>query len=162
VPGTRLHAGVVIPVVLALLLARYLRATRGGFRVRAAGAGPRAAEFAGIDVVRVRRAAFLVSGGIAGLGGAVELAGVSGRLFESFSPGFGYLGLAVAVVGGLSPSGAIAAAAAFGGLNVLASLLQRRAGVSAASALVVEAALLLAALVVPRLRSLGPGGTRQA
>jgi hypothetical protein len=47
-------------------------------------------------------------------------------------------------------------------LNVLASLLQRRAGVSAASALVVEAALLLAALVVPRLRSLGPGGTRQA
>jgi len=162
VPGTRLHAGVVIPVVLALLLARFLRATRGGYRVRAAGAGPRAAEFAGIDVGRVRRAAFLVSGGIAGLGGAVELAGVSGRLFESFSPGFGYLGLAVAVVGGLTPAGAIAAAAAFGGLNVLASLLQRRAGVSAASALVVEAALLLAALAVPRLRSLGPGGARRA
>jgi simple sugar transport system permease protein len=161
VPGTRLHAGVVIPVVLALLLAWFLRATRGGFRVRAAGAGPRAAEFAGIDVGRVRRAAFLVSGGIAGLGGAVELAGVSGRLFESFSPGFGYLGLAVAVVGGLSPAGAIAAAGAFGGLNVLASLLQRRAGVSAASALVVEAALLLAALAVPRLRSLGPGGARR-
>ena len=161
-PGTRLHAGVVIPVVLALLLARFLHATRGGFRVRAAGAGPRAAEFAGIDVGRVRRAAFLVSGAIAGLGGAVELAGVSGRLFESFSPGFGYLGLAVAVVGGLSPAGAIAAAAAFGGLNVLASLLQRRAGVSAASALVVEAALLLAALAAPRLRTLRPGGTRRA
>jgi ABC-type uncharacterized transport system permease subunit len=64
-------------------------------------------------------------------------------------------------VGGLSPAGAIAAAGAFGGLNVLASLLQRRAGVSAASALVVEAGLLLAALAVPRLRSLGPGGARR-
>lgn len=153
VPGTRLHAGILIPLVLALVLARFLRATRGGFRVRAAGAGPRAAEFAGIDVGRVRRAAFLASGATAGLGGAVELAGVSGRLFESFSPGFGYLGLAVAVVGGFSPLGAIAAAGAFGGLNVLATFLQRRAGISAASALVIEAMLLLAALASPRVRS---------
>jgi len=150
IPGTRLHAGVLIPVVVAFLLFRFLRATRGGFRVRAAGAGPRAAEFAGIAVARVRRAAFLVSGAVAGAGGAVELAGVSGRLFESFSPGFGYLGLAVAVVGGLSPVGAIAAAWAFGGLNVAATFLQRRAGVSAASALVIEGGLLLAALAAPR------------
>jgi general nucleoside transport system permease protein len=153
VPGTRVHAGILAPVVLALVLAWVLRATRAGFRVRAAGAGPRASEFAGINVRRVRSAAFLLSGAVAGLGGAVELAGVSGRLFESFSPGFGYLGLAVAVVGGFSPVGAVAAAWAFGGLNVLATFLQRRAGVSAASALVVEAGLLLAALAAPRLRS---------
>ena len=160
-PGTRLHAGVAIPVLLALLLFRFLAKTRTGFRVRAAGTGPRAAEFAGIPVASVRQAVFVVSGAIAGLGGAVELLGVSGRLFESFSPGYGYIGLAVAVVGAFHPLGAVAAASGFGALNVLAGLLQRRAGISAASALLIEGALLLAALALAGRRSPESRGLRR-
>lgn len=150
--GTRLHAGVLLAPALAAALAIVLRRTKTGFRLLAAGAGPRAAEFAGIDVPAVRSGAFLAAGAIAGVGGAVELLGVAGRLFESFSPGYGYLGLAVAVVGGLSPAGTAAAAALFGLVDVFASLLQRRAGISAASALVIEGAVVLAALLVRRRR----------
>ena len=155
VAGTRLHTGIAVPVLLAIVLSRFLRRTRSGFRVRASGAGPRAARFAGIRVDSVREAAFVVSGAVAGLGGAVELLGVTGRLFESFSPGYGYLGLAVAVVGAFRPAGAIAAAAGFGALSVLAALLQRRAGISSASALLLEGAILLAAIALPRRRSEG-------
>ncbi|HET9794938.1 MAG TPA: ABC transporter permease [Thermoanaerobaculia bacterium] len=150
--GTRLHAGVLIAAALAVVLAVFLRRTKAGFRLLAAGAGPRAAEFAGIDVPRVRGAAFVAAGAAAGIGGAVELLGVAGRLFDAFSPGYGYLGLAVAVVGQLSALGTAAAAAVFGLINVLSSALQRRAGVSAASALAIEGALVLAALAAPRLR----------
>jgi len=152
VAGTRLHAGVLIAGALALVLAVVLRRTKTGFRLLAAGAGPRAAEFAGIDVPGVRSAAFLTAGSVAGLGGAVELLGVAGRLFDAFSPGYGYLGLAVAVVGQLSALGTAAAAAVFGLIDVLSSLLQRRSGISAASALVIEGALVLAALAMPRFR----------
>lgn len=150
IPGTRLHAGLLLAAALALVLSHFLRRTRGGFRLRAAGAGPRAASFAGIPVARTRTLAFLASGAIAGLGGAVELLGVSGRLFESFSPGYGYLGLAAAVVAGLSPLGSVGSAAAFGLLNVAGSLAQRRYGVSSVLALVLEAAALFAALLVAR------------
>ena len=150
--GTRLHAGVALAALLALAMALFLRRTKSGFRLIAAGAGPRAAEYAGIDVPRVRSAAFAAAGAAAGLGGAVELLGVTGRLFDAFSPGYGYLGLAVAVVGQLTPAGAAAAAALFGVVDVLSSLLQRRAGISAESALVFEGLLVLAALAVPRIR----------
>jgi simple sugar transport system permease protein len=150
--GTRLHAGVLIAGALAVALALVLRRTKTGFRLRAAGAGPRAAEFAGIDVPAVRSRAFVVAGSLAGLGGAVELLGVAGRLYDSFSPGYGYLGLAVAVVGQLSAFGTAAAAVVFGLIDVLSSLLQRRSGISAASALVIEGALVLAALAMPRFR----------
>jgi len=148
--GTRLHAGIVLAALLAAAVSLFLRRTKAGFRLLAAGAGPRAAEFAGIDVPAVRSAAFLAAGAVAGLGGAVELLGVAGRLFDAFSPGYGYLGLAVAVVGRLTPLGSAAAAAVFGLVNVLSSLLQRRAGISAASALAIEGALVLAALALRR------------
>ena len=151
--GSRLHAGVLVSAALAVSLSLFLGRTREGFRLAAVGANPRAAARAGIDVAGVRRRAFLAAGAIAGLGGGIELTGVTGRLFDSFSPGFGYLGLAVAVVGQLSPVGAIVSAVAFGFLNVFSTLLQRRAGISAASALLGEGAILLAALALPRLRA---------
>jgi ABC-type uncharacterized transport system permease subunit len=153
VPGTRLHAGVAIAVALALAIAAGLRATRAGFRLRAAGSGPEAAAYAGIPVAAVRVRAFLAAGAVAGLGGACELLGVAGRLFESFSPGYGYVGLAVAVVGVLSPIGAIASAAAFGALGWLGTLLQRRQGISSTTVSVLEGIILLAALAIPRIRA---------
>jgi simple sugar transport system permease protein len=140
----------VIAVALCAALAIFRSRTKNGFRLRAAGANPAAAEVAGIPVARVRVAAFLAAGGIAGAGGAAELLGVTGRLFDSFSSGYGFVGLAAAVVGGLSPAGAAAASLGFGFLQSAATLLQRRYGISAVSAMVVEAILLLAVLALPR------------
>lgn len=151
-PGTRLHAGIALAVVLSVGFALFLTRTRAGFRLRAAGANREAAAFAGMAVTKIRVAAFLVSGGVAGLGGACELLGVTGRLFESFSNGYGYIGLAAAVVGGSSPAGMIIASLGFGALNSLGSLFERRLGVSSVVVFILEAILLLVALAWPRVR----------
>ena len=156
--GTRVHAGIALAAVLCAALAIFRLRTRSGFRVRATGANPAAAEVAGIPVRKVRVLAFVAAGGIAGLGGAAELLGVTGRLFDSFSSGYGFIGLAAAVVGGLSPGGAAAASLAFGFLQGAATLVQRRLGISAVSAMAAEALLLLAVLGLPRWRrALRPG-----
>ncbi|MGH9444087.1 MAG: ABC transporter permease subunit, partial [Thermoanaerobaculia bacterium] len=149
-PGTRIHAGVAIGAVLCAAYSILRLRTRAGFRLRASGANPGAAEIAGIPVRRVRIAAFVGAGAIAGLGGACELLGVTGRLFDSFSSGNGFIGLAAAVVGGLSPGGAAAASLAFGFLQGGATLVQRRFGVTAVSAMAAEGLLLLAVLALPR------------
>ncbi len=150
--GTRVHLGIALAIALAAALALFRRRTKTGFRVLATGANPDAADVAGIPVARVRVAAFLVSGAIAGTGGAAELLGVTGRLFDSFSAGSGFIGLAAAVVGGLTPAGAAVASFGFGFLQSSATLLQRRYGVSAVSAMLAEAVLLLAVLAFPRWR----------
>jgi simple sugar transport system permease protein len=157
-PGTRLHAGVVLAVAIGVAFELFRRRTRSGFRLRASGAGPAAAEVAGIPVRRVRVAAFVSAGAIAGVGGAAELLGVTGRLFDSFSSGYGFVGLAAAVIGGLSPAGAVAASLGFGLLQGTATLVQRRYGISAVSAVAAEALLLLAVLVLPRWRRTLRGG----
>jgi len=157
-PGTRLHAGIALAALLCAALAIFRLRTRHGFRLRAAGANPAAAEVAGIPVRKVRVAAFVAAGAIAGVGGAAELLGVTGRLFDSFPSGYGFIGLAAAVVGGLSPGGAAAASLAFGFLQGTATLVQRRLGISAVSAMAAEALLLLAVLGLPRWRrTLRPG-----
>lgn len=145
-PGTRAHAGILLAIVLAALAAWFFAKTASGFRVRATGLSSRAAEFAGMDVPRIRWRAFLASGAIAGLGGSVELCGVAGRLFESFSPGYGYIGLAAAVVARLSPGGAVLASLAFGAMNSAGSWAQRSHGISASAATALEAAILFAAI----------------
>ena len=158
--GSRLHAGILLAAGICAAYAFFRLRTRSGFRLRAAGANPDAADVAGIPVRTVRAAAFAAAGGIAGIGGAAELLGVTGRLFDSFSPGYGFVGLAAAVVGGLGPAGAAAASLGFGFLQGAATLVQRRYGVSAVSAIAAEALILLAALGIPRWRrSLRPGSS---
>ena len=92
--------------------------------------------------------AFALSGGIAGLGGAVELTGVTHRLFEKFSPGYGYPAIAVALLGGLRVPGVVAAALFFAALGAGANLMERSAGVSAVLAVAVQGATLLAVAVM--------------
>ena len=142
--GTRLHAGVVLAVLMALALSWYLRATAPGFRLRMAGANPRAAASAGgIDVARVTFVAFIGSGAIAGLGGAVEVTGVTYALYENLSPGYGFTAIAVALLARLEPARAIGAAVIFGALEAGASAMQRDAGVPAGMVGVVEACVIL-------------------
>jgi general nucleoside transport system permease protein len=152
-PGTRLHAGFAIAVAVAVGIGLFLRRTCAGFRLRATGAGPEAAQFAGIRTTRTRAAAFLAAGAVAGLGGAAELLGTTGRLFESFSAGAGYVGLAAAVVGGMSAERTVAASIAFGALSSAGALLQRRTGVSSVLVLAVEGTVLLIAVGLPRRRA---------
>jgi simple sugar transport system permease protein len=153
VPDSRLHLGFALAVLAAVMLWWVLRDTAAGFRVRAAGLSPTAAASAGlVDVPRVTGRAFLASGALAGLAGAVEVTGVTFALYENLSPGYGYTAIAVALLAGLHPLGVIATGVLFGALEAGASAMQRDAGVPATTVRVVEALLILLVLGGDRLR----------
>lgn len=144
VDGSRLHVGVAIAVAAALAVGVLLARTALGLRLRAAGSNPPAARLAGFPVLRDLTVAFALSGALAGLAGAVEVAGVTGRLYERISPGYGYTAIAIALLGGLRSGGVIAAALFFAALSAGASAMERSAGVSSVLVLAVQGATLLA------------------
>ncbi|MGY2048105.1 ABC transporter permease [Methylobacterium sp. JK268] len=109
IEGENLHAGVVIALLAVVFAAALLARTLFGFRVRAVGAAPRAARFAGFSEARLTLAVFAVSGGAAGLAGIAEVAGRIGQLQPSISPGYGFTAIIVAFLGRLSPVGIVLA-----------------------------------------------------
>jgi general nucleoside transport system permease protein len=152
-PGTRLHAGILLAVAGAVLLHYLFARTLWGFQLRAVGLGPRAAEISGrIDSRWMAAAALAVSGAIAGLAGGVEVAGVSYALFQNLSPGYGFTAIAVALLGRLHPLGVMLAGLLFGALEAGAGAMQREAGVPAVAVYVVEAVVILVVLLAESVR----------
>ena len=134
---TRFHAGFILAIVMAILAYLLLWRTTIGYRIRAVGFNPRASRYAGISVNRYQLLAFLLSGALAGLGGAVELLGVTHRLFSDgsahgFTGNAGFNGIVAALFGGLHPVGTVPAAVLFGALLVGANGLQRTVQVPSA------------------------------
>jgi ABC-type uncharacterized transport system permease subunit len=155
-PGTRLHAGLLLALVGAVLLHWVFTRTLWGFRLRAVGLGPRAAEIAGrIDSRWMTALALAFSGAIAGLAGGVEVAGVSYALFQNLSPGYGFTAIAVALLGRLHPFGVVVAGLLFGALEAGAGAMQREADVPAVAVYVVEAVVILAVLLAESARRHG-------
>jgi len=144
IPGTRLHSGLVIALVLAVLVWVLLWRTTLGYRMRAAGAGSTAARYAGIHVERALVVAMLLGGGFAGLAGAIEVLGVHHRAIEAISSGYGFAAIVVALFGGLHPLGIVPSAVFFGLLLVGADMTQRSNGVPANMILVFQGAIILA------------------
>lgn len=139
---TQLSASIFIAVVLAGITYYILQKTTFGYEVRATGLNPTAAENAGINVRREMILALVVSGAMAGLGGSGEIMGVHRRFIEGFSPGYGWDGLAVALVGGLHPVGVLLAAVLFGALRSGGMIMTRVIGVP------LDIVFLLQALVI--------------
>jgi simple sugar transport system permease protein len=155
IPGQRLHLGFVVAVALAIVAWWCLRFTAAGFRIRAVGAGATAAASAGrVNVDRVVFRAFLTSGALAGLGGAVQVTGVTYALFEGISPGYGYTAIAVALLAQLNPLAVVAAGIFFGALEAGGAGMQRDAGVPAGFVSVIVALVILGVLAVNRARTL--------
>ena len=144
IPGSRLHIGFAIAVMACAIAWYALRHMASGFRLRLVGANPTAAWVAGgVRVNRVTVAAFLVSGAIAGLAGAVEVTGVTYALYESISPGYGYTAIAVALLANLNPAGVLISGIGFGALEAGAASMQRDAAVPSVIVWVIEALLIL-------------------
>ena len=118
---SRLHLGFVIALVLIGIAWWVLGRTGTGLRVRAVGLSPHGARFAGIKVERTLLRVALISGAIAGIAGVSEVAGIQFRLTEGVSPGFGYTGIVVAMLGGLTMPGVLLAGLLLGDLSVGAS-----------------------------------------
>ena len=147
-PGTRLHAGVVVAIVGGAALWLLFTRTLWGFQLKAVGTGPRAAELSGrIDARRLTAFALLGSGALAGLAGGVEVSGVSYALFQNLSPGYGFTAIAVALLARLHPLGVLATGLLFGALEAGAGAMQRDAGVPAVAVYVVEAVAIIVVLL---------------
>jgi len=147
-PGTRLHAGLALALLAAAALWYLFARTLWGFRLRAVGMGPRAAEISGrIDARRMTAVALLGSGALAGLAGGVEVSGVSYALFQNLSPGSGFTGIAVALLARLNPLGVVVTGVLFGALEAGAGAMQRDAGVPAVAVYVVEAVVIVVVLL---------------
>ncbi len=125
VPRTLLHSGAIIALVLAVLTYIFLWRTSIGYRIRAVGLNPDAARYAGIPVPFYQALSLILGGAFAGLAGAVEVMGVSHRMMEGLSAGYGFSGIVAALFGKLHPLGAIPASILFGGLLVGGNKMQR-------------------------------------
>jgi ABC-type uncharacterized transport system permease subunit len=147
IPRLRMHWGLVIGLVSALLLWFMVRKTVLGFEIKAVGENKAAARFAGIPVNATMLKVALISGGLAGLAGVSEVAGVKGYLSADLSPGFGYSGIVVAMLAGLSPIGAVLAAIFIAAVFVGADSMSRATGISSYIADLVVALSLLSVLI---------------
>jgi len=124
-PPSRLHMGIFIAIIAAIIVYVLLWRTPLGYRIRAVGQSKAASLYAGISVPTYLTLALVLSGGLAGLAGAVEVTGVTHRMVEGFAVGYGFSGIVVALFGRLHPIGAIPSAFLFGALLTGAERMQR-------------------------------------
>lgn len=146
IPRSRLHLGFILAVVIIIALWFVFTRTSFGLRMRAVGLGAQAARFAGISVERTMLSAALISGGIAGLAGVSEVAGIHYHLIDAISPGYGYTGIIIATLGTLNAWGVALAALFIGLIDTGSQTVSRALGVPAYLGDVIQAALLLVTL----------------
>lgn len=147
VAQTRVHTGLLWACTLALGLWVLMKYTVLGFDIRAVGANARAAAFAGVSVTRTMLLVALLSGGLAGLAGAIEVAGRTSYLTLDMSPGYGYSGIVIAMLAGLHPLGVLLASVFVAGILVGADSMSRAVGVPTFIADVIVATSLISVLV---------------
>jgi ABC-type uncharacterized transport system permease subunit len=97
------HLGILIAPVVAVLVWLVMERSVLGFRLRVLGQAPRAARFAGFSETRLVWISLLISGGLAGLAGVLEVTGTLGQLTTSISPGYGFTAIIVAFLARLNP-----------------------------------------------------------
>lgn len=147
IPGS-LHSGIVIAAALAVLLFFLLRRSVFGYQIDAVGENRAAAEYGGIAGGRIIVLAMVVSGGLCGLAGGIEVSGVFHRLEETVAPGAGMTGIAVALMARLNALAVPFAALIFGILTVGTAALQRQMGIPFPLLWIIEAAVIFAFLLV--------------
>ncbi len=143
VDGLRLHWGFALALLAALVVWVINTRTTLGYEMRAVGQNAEAAGFAGIPVTAVILKTALLSGGLAGLAGFSEVAGLKGSLTLDLSPGFGYTGIVVAMLALLHPLGVVLAALFVAAIFVGADSMSRAVGVPSYIADIMLASALL-------------------
>jgi simple sugar transport system permease protein len=129
--GTRLHAGFVLAVVLAVLMWVILYRTPFGYRIRVVGHNPDAARLAGIDAKRIYVGSFFLAGALAAAAGFTETNGVQHMLVQGFNPNIGAEGIGIAILANANPIGIIFASILFGALKVGGLIMGQLSGIPA-------------------------------
>ncbi|MEZ5217168.1 MAG: ABC transporter permease [Ilumatobacteraceae bacterium] len=159
IPGTRIHLGVLIAVVVAVAVWVLLWRTPAGFRIRAVGESRPAAKYAGIRVERSIMSSLALSGALAGLAGTMLVIGSESHrmVTDGSSTGFtgnaGFNGIVVALFGALHPIAAIPASVLFGALLVGANAMQRAVQVPSALIVALNGLVVLFVVSSDRLRN---------
>jgi len=125
---SRVHAGIIIALIVMLIIYYFLFYTSKGFQLRAVGLNQTASQFNGFTVKKFMLASFIISGAIAGLGGSIELHGTQYRLMAGFGNGYGFDGVAIALIGQLNPIGTVLVAYLFSVLRTGATTMQVGSG----------------------------------
>ena len=128
-PKTQAHAGIILGLAIALILTVVLSSTSFGYQIDMVGQNPIAARYANISVGKTILSVMALSGGLAGLAGSGEVLGLKHRLFENFSPGYGFDAIAIALLSRGNPIVVIFTAFFFGTLRSGANVMQRSADV---------------------------------
>jgi len=139
----RAHLGFLVAVLVAVAVWLFYKYTVTGYELRAVGFNPDAAENGGISVARSTVIALCASGAIAALAGAVEVMAVQGKLFDQFSSGFGFTGIAVALLAKNNPLGVIPAAILFGAMSAGGGTMELASGVSPRIVDIIQALVIL-------------------
>ena len=146
VDGHRAHIGVVLALGAAVAVWLFVFRFYAGFQLEVGGIAPRAARYAGFSSRRALWTALLVSGGLAGIAGALEVAGPIGQLTAHFPVGYGFAAIIVAFVGRLHPLGVVLSALLMSMLYIGGELVQSRLGLPRALTEVFQGLLLFALL----------------
>ncbi len=143
ITGMRFTWGFVIAVILGFIIYYLLYRTSAGFKIRAVGINSTAARFNGFPVRKYMLLSFIVSGAIAGLGGSVELLGTQFRLINGFASGYGFDGVAMALIGQLNPVATIFVALFFAALRAGATTMQAATGVPTSVSDIIQALVIV-------------------
>lgn len=143
----RLHAGLIVAIIASVLIWAMMRFTVLGYEIKAVGFNAKGAEFSGVNVNRTVVFTALISGGLAGIAGVSEVAGLKGYLTLDLSPGFGYTGVAVAMLAQLHPLAVIPAALFLSAVYVGADSMSRAVNIPTYIADVLVGVSVLAILV---------------
>ena len=143
IDGLRAHWGIVIALLAAVAVWWLLFRSTKGFEFRAVGFNPRAARYAGMSISWSTVLSMVTAGGLAGLAGAAVILGGSGTLSPGFSPGYGFDGIVVALVGATRPLGVVAAAFLFGALRAGATPMQAATGTPIDIVVVIQALVIM-------------------
>ncbi|MBO1680096.1 ABC transporter permease [Bittarella massiliensis (ex Durand et al. 2017)] len=138
-----INVGILVAVLAVVLVAIFIQKTRWGYEMRATGYNRDASSSAGINVGRNMFLALLLSGALAGLGGCLEINGTVFRVFESYSPGYGATGIAVALLAKNNPVAVLLTAFLFGAMRNGAALMQMSTGVSSEFVSIVQGLIII-------------------
>jgi simple sugar transport system permease protein len=143
IEGTKLHAGIIVALVAAVIVWFVLFKTTLGFETRMVGVNPNAARYAGIRPNLIIVLTMSIAGGLAGLAGACEILGITKSYPAEYYTTFGFDGIAVALLGRAHPFGVVGAALLFGVLRAGAGSMQRETGIGVDIIFIVQASIIL-------------------
>jgi len=152
VEGTKMHAGIIVALVAAVVVWFVLFKSTLGFEIRTTGANANAARYAGIRPSLIIVLTMSIAGGLAGIAGAVEILGITKNYPAEYNTTYGFDGIAVALLGRVHPFGVVGAALLFGILRSGAGAMQRATDIPIDIIFIVQGAIILFVAAEPFLR----------